>query len=90
MLQRSKSLAHVVELAERRVELARLRGVFAFVPRIQLAAGAQAKDEADRDEAESNQCGNDGVHGVNREILESTYRTQTQRAAGGGLNTSSF
>ena len=71
MLQRSKSLPHVVELAERRVERARLRGIFAFVPRIQLAAGAQVEDEPDRDEAESNQSGNDHVHGV-YEILVST------------------
>ena len=62
MLQRSKSLAHVVELAQRRIEPVRIRGICGFLSRIAPAAGAEVDDEQNGDEAEGNECGNDHVH----------------------------
>ena len=62
MLQRSKSLAHVVELAERRIALVPIRRICVFLLRIALAAVAAVDDEQNGDEAESNECGNDDVH----------------------------
>ena len=62
MLQRSKSLPHVVEFAQRRIELVRIRGICVFLLRIALAAAAEVHDEQNRDEAQSNECGNDDVH----------------------------
>ena len=62
MLKRSKSLPHVVEFAQRRVEPVRIRAICGFVLRIALAAAAAVDDEQNGDEAESNECGNDDVH----------------------------
>ena len=62
MLQRSKSLPHVVEFAECRVEPVRIRGIYGFILRIVLAAATEAHDDQNGDKAESNECGNDGDH----------------------------
>ena len=53
MLQRSKSLPQVMEFAERRVGLVRIRGVRGVVPRIALGAAVALHDEQNSDEAES-------------------------------------
>ena len=62
MLQRSKSLPHVVEFAQRCIEPVRIRGICVFLLRIALAAAADVHDEQNGDDAEGNECGNDDVH----------------------------
>ena len=59
MLQRPKSLPHVVEFAQRRIEPVRIRGVCGLLLRIAPAAAAEVDDEQNGDEAESNECGDD-------------------------------
>ena len=62
VLKRSKSLPHVMEFAQRRIEPVRIRGICVFLLRIAPAAAAEVHDEQNDDEAESNECGNDDVH----------------------------
>ena len=63
VLQRSKSLPHVVEFTERRIDLVRIAGITGFVLLIVPTASAQVHDEDNGDEAKSNESGNDEVHG---------------------------
>jgi hypothetical protein len=59
VLQGSKSLAHVVELAQRRVELVCARGVSRFVLPIALASVAEVHDQQNCQDAENNEGGCD-------------------------------
>lgn len=59
MLQRSKSLAHVVEFTERRLELVSIRGIGHSVLRFALAAPAHVHDKQNGQDAENNEGGSD-------------------------------
>ena len=63
MLQRSKSLPHVVEFTQRRIELVRAGAISGVAFRIVLAAAAKVHDEQNGAEAKNNQSCNDEVHG---------------------------
>jgi hypothetical protein len=63
VLQRPKSLPHVVEFTERRIDLVLIAGITGLVLPIVLTAAAQVHDEDNGDEAKSNESGNDEVHG---------------------------
>jgi len=59
VLQRSKSLPHVVELAEGGIKPVLIRGISGFLQRIALAALVAVDDEQNREEAESNERAED-------------------------------
>ena len=59
VLQRSKSLPHVMEFAQRRIELVPIRGICGFLLRIALGADAEVHDEQNGDDAKSDERGND-------------------------------
>ena len=61
MLQRPKSLPHVMKFAQRRVELASTDEVGGLLLRIPLAAAAQDHDEQDSDSADSDESRDDDV-----------------------------
>ena len=59
MLQGSKSLAHVMEFAQRRIELVPIRRICGFLLRIALAAAVEVHDEQNGDDAKSNERGDE-------------------------------
>ena len=59
MLQGSKSLAHVMEFAQRRIELVPIRRICGFLLRIALAAAVEVHDEQHGNDADGDDSGND-------------------------------
>ena len=59
MLQRSKSLPHVMEFAQSGVELLRFEGICRFLWSIALVAATEVHDEQKADDAKSNERDND-------------------------------
>jgi len=64
VLQRSESLPHLMELAQRCIELVRTRAIRAFLLRIAFASAAKVHGEQSAQDAEGNEGRNDHLRGL--------------------------